>query len=196
MRIRSVRDRYMNRITNITKSNQVGKVNRIEKAKPIENHSSDNFLLSYEHYDRALRDLKRSFQRFFSDKDRSIYLNLENRLQLAKEIHTLVEKYNDVITPLTMIDRINRTTYVQSFHHLFQSFQTSFNKIGITENDDYTLSFHEETFTLFLKEADEDAFLFIRQFKLRLIQEYRNIFLDLAEIDPSSVKGLFIEEKR
>lgn len=174
------RKREIDRLTNTARSRSVEKVNRVEKALRSENHSSINYLYSYKHYERALNDLKQAVS-FFSDGKK-------------RRLHTLVKKYNTFITSLATLDRIHNTDYVYEFHRLFLMFQDEFKQIGIEKTNDDRLRINPKSLKRFHRQREE-ALQFIGQFNAQLIERYKTVFEEIAEIDPHAAKGIFIEEE-
>ncbi len=187
-----IRESYVKRLTNTAKLDYVEKIDRIMKSNRPANHSSDSYLLSYDRYDKALQDLKQSFKRFYYPP---FTPNLQTE-HLVIELTMLVEKYNEAIQALHQIDHFSGTVNADGFHLIFTTFAEKFIKIGIIEKNDYTLVFDAQAFIHFLKTEDKAGLIFIRQFKLQLIQEYHAIFQESSSLHPFAIKGLIIEEER
>lgn len=196
---------YVNRMTNVANVDYVEKVGRMEETKTVKNQSSENYLLSYEHYYRTIQELKKEFKSLYHH-EQELYEALtqldENDKQLMKQTNSLVEKYNQALLALRQFDALAGTEHVVSIHHVFTSFSDDFAKIGITENSDFTLALDANRFLSFMK-SDQSAAELISRFKSMVLKEYQSFMrakgqkkpLDAYEAQPLAVKGLIIEEE-
>ncbi|TWI57246.1 hypothetical protein [Halalkalibacter nanhaiisediminis] len=197
---------YVNRMTNVAYVDYIESIERLEKSNKPMNHSSENYLLSYEHYYKSIQELKKEFKRFYhheKELHEAISQLDKNNKQVIIQTDNLIHKYNQALTALRDFDSLAGSNHVESIHHVFTTFAKDFAEIGITENSDYTLSLDTKRFLDFLLHSDQSDAELISRFKSMILKEYQSFMrikgpkkqIDAYETQPLTVKGLMIEEK-
>ena len=177
LRAARIHENYVNRMTNVSNNDFIESIERVDKTNSPMNHSSENYLLSYEHYYNSVQELKKEFKSFYHHEQElheAIAQLDKNDKHLIKQTDSLVNKYNQSLTALREFDALAGTEHVKSIHHVFQSFSADFAEIGITENSDYTLTLDPQRFLHFLTESDHSAVELISRFKSMILKEYQS----------------------
>ncbi|MCM3763130.1 hypothetical protein M3212_20645 [Alkalihalobacillus oceani] len=197
---------YVNRMTNIERTPHIEKIDPIHESQRPFNQFSENYLISYDRYYRSIQELKKEFKRFYhheKELQQAIARLNDNDQTLIEQTKTLVEKYNLALEALRDFDALAGTDHLQSIHHIYTLFAEDFQAIGVTENEDYSLSLNMDQFLSFLHDAEHAASEFMGRFKAMILKEYQTFIrikapdtpADAYESQPLPVKGLLIEEQ-
>lgn len=207
VRIERIRTNYVNRLTSST---SVQAVEGIEATQPIENetkHPTDNFILSYERYYRALQDLKEEFKQFYHHEQelKKAIEQFNANETFIYQTEQLIEKFNKAITALQQYDRTAGTEHTEAIIAILQQYEKAFSKIGISISKQVYLLFEPKKLLLYLTTSEKKEVALLSQFKSLILKEYYS-FLKVksprSKIEksydppPLQTKGLMIEEQR
>ncbi|WP_062048027.1 hypothetical protein [Bacillus sp. JCM 19034] len=207
MRLERIRSNYVNRLTSST---TVQAVEKIEATRPVENetkHPTDNFILSYERYYRALQELKEEFKQFYHREQelKNAIEQLDENGTLIYQTEQLIQKYNKAISALMQYDRITGSAHTDVIITILQHYEEAFSKVGISINHHAYLSFQCNKLLHFLTTTSNTHVTeLIRDFKSLIIKEYYSFIKvknrqskmeNTYEPPPLITKGLMIEEQ-
>lgn len=201
-----VRESYVNRLN---QAQGISCVEPTERTRPLENQSdnpNETTLLSFDHYYKKIRELKREFKEFYHHEQELLEAIKKldtNKTKIVCHTNDLVEKYNQALLALKDFDRVAGTEHVQNVRDVYDCFAEDLAEIGVTEREDYLLSFHPDTFIQFIEDDRDNFTQLMLSFKQMILQEYRSLFgirLDRRKTNgydklPFNVKGLMIEER-
>lgn len=204
-RLDQFRTNYVKRQMDVGRTNQVEKVTRIKKTNNAHEEPSENYLLSFDHYNKTVQELKKEFKQFYhhEQKIKKALASIdENEGPLVHQTEQLINKYNDAIFALHHYDAIAKTTYATTIHDVFLTFKRDLNEMGIFAKDDYTLTFNPKVFIAFITSPNRNIEQLLTRFKSMVFKKYYS-FLQIRapikehryETAPPVIKGLIVEEE-
>lgn len=206
LRTSRLRESYINRLNQAQGISRVEAVERTRRQENESEHPNETTLLSFDHYYKKIRELKREFKEFYHHEQellQAIKKFETNKEKVVRHTSDLVEKYNQALFALIEFDRIAGTEHVSSVKEVYRRFSENLAEIGVTEKEDGLLSFHPETFIQYIEENRDHFTQLMLTFKQMILQEYRSLFgirIDRKRKNgyddlPFNMKGLMIEER-
>lgn len=206
LRSSRVRESYVNRLNQTQGISRVEATERTRRQESETDHPNETTLLSFDHYYKKIRELKREFKEFYHHEQQLLQAIKKidtNKAKIVRHTSDLVEKYNQALLALKDFDRIAGTEHVKSVKEVYASFADDLAEIGVTEIEDDLLSFHADTFIQFVEEDRNNFSQLMLTFKQMILQEYRSLFgirLNRKKQNrydelPFNMKGLMIEER-
>ncbi|WP_156778774.1 hypothetical protein [Clostridium formicaceticum] len=178
---RRIHNLYVDRVRSVNRAEGTEAVGPVDKVKNQTAFPSAGYLMMSDTFYENLEELKREYKKFYHN-----HRKLEEAIkeldyhddQFMEHMKNLIEKYNDAINSLKMLDKVLGTNHIRGIEEILEIFRDPLAEIGITINEEKEMVMEEEVFAKKVKDYSNTlTFLFepVKGMVIRLYKAFKNI---------------------